>query len=540
MDFFQDNWWRMWRIMTILLFVVLPGCMVGPDFRSPAPPQVDSYTASPLPEKTVSTPAAGAAGKAQDYQVATPPPVAVPAPAKSIATRYGAPPPPPPLSRAIPAEWWRLYHSQALNDLITHGLANSPTLTAAQAALRQAQETLNAQVGVTYYPSVTGALSGQRERFGGSSFGNTIPSSIFNVFNVAVNVSYVLDVFGAERRQIEALRAQVNYQQYELIATYLTLTTNIVTTAITVASLEEQVKATEALIVAVEGQLSIIEKQFRLGGVAKTNVLTQQTLVAQTRATLPPLEKSLAQSRHALAVLVGEFPNKTLPSIALNSFSLPQALPVTLPSDLVRQRPDIQAAEALLHAASAQVGVATANLFPQITLSGDYGGTSSLPATLLSSGNRVWDYGAQLSAPIFQGGSLLAKRRAAIASFDQAAAQYRQAVLQAFQNVADTLRALEMDAKTLHAQQAAETSAHRALILSQDQYRLGGVSYLTLLTAQQQYQQTVLGRIQAQAARYADTAALFQALGGGWWNQTSIPNSIPNSSNGEQASNKKP
>jgi NodT family efflux transporter outer membrane factor (OMF) lipoprotein len=243
-------------------------------------------------------------------------------------------------------------------------------------------------------------------------------------------------------------------------------------------------------------------------------------LLAQTRATVPPLEKSLAQSHHALAVLVGAFPNAKLPVIHLDKLTLPGHLPVSLPSRLVSQRPDVLAAEALLHAASAQIGVATANLFPQITLTGALGWQSMNPGSLFSATSKNWSMMGQLAQPIFQGGALLAQRRAAIAAYEQARAQYRQVVLQAFQNVADSLRAIELDAQTLRAQMNAERAARRTLSLTQQQYRLGGASYLGLLNAQQQYQQTRIARIQAEAARYNDTAALFQALGGGWWNRS--------------------
>ena len=248
-------------------------------------------------------------------------------------------------------------------------------------------------------------------------------------------------------------------------------------------------------------------------------MLTQQTQIAQTRATLPPLEKELSQTRHQLAVLAGRLPSEALPEFDLNELQLPQELPVSLPSSLVRQRPDIMASEALLHAASAQVGVATANLYPQITLTGSYGSEANTIGSMFSSSTMIWSLGAGLLQPIFRGGTLTAKRRAAIAAYDQAVAQYRGTVLLAFQNVADVLRALEADARTLRAQADAEAAAHDTLELTQKQFQLGAVSYLSLLNAERQYQQVRISLVQAQALRFADTAALFQALGGGWWNQ---------------------
>jgi NodT family efflux transporter outer membrane factor (OMF) lipoprotein len=467
--------------------------MVGPNFHSPAAPKVTSYTATPLPAKTVSTPNAGKSGKAQ-YLIS---------------------------NRDIPAEWWKVFHSTELNSLIQVGMENSPNLIAAKATLVQAEETLIAQIGNSLYPAFNLGLSGARQKFSDQSIGFN-GSSVFNLFNASVSAAYTFDFFGAARRQIEALAAQVDYQQFQLIAAYLTLTSNIATTSITIASLEDQIVATRSLLHDQEAQLAIFKQQFNVGGIAYPNLLTQQTLVNQTRATLPPLEKSLSQSRHALAVLVGDLPNRKPPNIRLAALSLPTELPVSLPSSIVRQRPDVRAAEALLHAASAQVGVATANLFPQFTINGNFGWEASAPAFLINPSAKVWSYGGQITQPLFHGGALFATRRAAIAAFDASAAQYRQVLLQAFQNVADALRAVTEDAKTFRAQKQAETSAFHNLVITKQQYRAGGVSYLALLTAQQQYQQTRIARIQAEAARYADTAALYQALGGGWWNRTTL------------------
>lgn len=474
-----------------LLPLLISGCMVGPDFHSPRSSYPKSYTAKLLPSKTVSTAKAGKAGASQYFE-------------------HG---------QDIPTEWWTLFHSRDLNHLIQQGIDNSPNLTAAYAALRQAQENFNAQIGNSFFPAVSANLAGQRQLYSGNAIGGDIPNSLFNLFNASVSVSYTLDAFGGLRRQVEALGAQVDYQQFQLIGAYLTLTSNIVTTAVTVASLQAQIEATEALIRAQEGQLKIIQKQYELGGVSNANVLTQLTLVSQTRATLPPLEKTLALNRHALAVLIGGYPDAPLPRIHLNDLQLPKHLPVSLPSRIVRQRPDVRAAEELLHAASAQVGVATANLFPQFTLTGNYGWQAPTPATLFATTTNAWLYGGSITQPIFNGGALRAQRRAAIAALDLAFAQYKQTVLKGFQNVADSLRAIETDARTFQAQKQAEDAAFNNLIITQRQYREGGASYLNLLTAQQQYQQTRINRIQAQAARYTDTAALFQALGGGWWNK---------------------
>jgi NodT family efflux transporter outer membrane factor (OMF) lipoprotein len=448
-----------------------------------------------MPKATVATQGAGNPGKAQ-YFIA---------------------------GRDIPGEWWELFHSPQINALIDKGIVNNPNLAAAQAALRQAQEALNVQIGNLLFPAVNASVSGERARFSSLSFGATGPSTVLDVYNAGASVSYLVDVFGGSRRQVESYRAQVDYARYQLIATYLTLTSNIVTTAVTVASLQAQVDATRDLIRESENQLAIVKKQYHLGGASLQNVFTQQTQVSVTRALLPPLETSLAQSRHALAVLVGDLPsNSQLPPLTLDAFNLPAEIPIGIPSLLVRQRPDVQAAEAQLHSASAQIGVTTAALLPQLTLNGAYGWTAQTPSGLFNSINKVWSFGANISQPLFHGGALLAQRRQAIAAFQQSQALYKQAVLQAFKNVADSLRALENDAREFKAQKEAEVSALSTYVLTKKQYRLGGVSYLTLLTAEQQYQQARVNRIKAQAARYADSAALFAALGGGWWNKPQV------------------
>jgi len=468
--------------------------MLGPNFHTPAAPQPKGYTEKPLSTKTASIRSQGTAGKAQYFA----------------------------LGQDLPAEWWYLFHSKALNQLIQTGLENSPNLAAAQAALRQAKEALNAQIGTSLFPAVSAQFSATRQKFSDETLGfSNGTNPVFNLFNPSLNIAYTLDVFGGARRQIEALQAQVDYQAYQIEASYLTLTSNIATTAITISSLKAQIQATRELIQSQAETLTIIKKQYRLGGTSHTEVLTQETLLAQTRATLPSLEQSLARSLHVLAALTGRFPSDTpLPPIDLEQLILPRRLPLSLPSHLTRQRPDVRASEALLHAASAQIGVATANLFPQLTLNGSYGWESNTASTLFSPHTAAWSIGGQLLQPIFYGGALQAKRRQALAAYDQAEAQYRQTVLQAFQNVADSLRALENDAQAFRAQKQAEIAAKNVLNLVKKQYYLGGVSYLSLLDAERQYQQTKIARIQAQASRYTDTVALFQALGGGWWSRS--------------------
>jgi NodT family efflux transporter outer membrane factor (OMF) lipoprotein len=467
----------------------LAACMVGPDYRSPPPPHADGYTAAPLPEQTASAP--GAAGSPQRF---------VP-------------------GEDLPAAWWSLFHCEPLDALIRQALADSPNVAAAQAALRQARENLSAQFGGTLLPSVDAQLGATREKLNGIAFGRPGVVEELNLYNASVNVSYKLDLFGGARRALEGLAAQVDYQGYQLQAAYLALSANIVTAAVKEASLRAQIEATQRIAADQAEQLDVLDKQFALGGVGRTTVLAQQTLLGQTRATLPPLAQSLDQVRHQLAALAGRLPSgAALPEFRLEMFSLPEALPVSLPSALVRQRPDILAADAVLHQASAQVGVATAAMYPQITLTASYGAEALTPAQVFRAGSTVWSVGAGLLQPVFHGGQLSAQRRAAEAAYEQAGAQYRETVLLAFQNVADSLRALDHDAAGLKAQTDAWRSASDSLGLAREQYRIGGVSYLSLLDAQRQYQQTVVSLAQARAARYADTAALFQALGGGWWN----------------------
>lgn len=476
---------------TALLSTFLTACMVGPNFHSPTPPSTKKYTHTPLPSKTIAAPRAGVAGKAQQFGV----------------------------GRDIPAAWWYVFHSPVINQLIKTGLANSPTLAAAEAALREAQENLNAQLGAAMLPAVNLQLNTQRQRFNAASLG-TPSASIFNLVNASVPITYTLDTFGGARRELEALRDQVDYQRFELDAAYLTLTSNIVTTAITAASLQAQIDATHELITAQADLLVAVRGQFEHGAISRANVLSQESQLAQTKASLPPLVQSLDQANHALAVLVGEFPSDVKPvKLSLANLNLPTQLPMSLPSALVRQRPDILASEALLAAASAQIGVATANLFPQITLSANYGWTNNSFSKLFTASNSVWAIGSNLLQPVFRGGSLRATRRAAIAAYEQAAAQYRQTVLQAFQNVADTLTALQHDAQTLRNQKDAEMAARNAFVLTRGQFRLGSVDYLSLLNAEVQYQNAKIARIRVEATRFNDTAALFQALGGGWWNR---------------------
>ena len=487
--------------MLLLAVSALSACAVGPNFKRPTAPAAPAYTAAPLPASTAAAPVPG--GEAQRFVA----------------------------NRDIPAQWWTLFQNEALNRLIVQALADSPNLAAAQAALRVAAENRRAQVG-GLWPSLDAGFNVTHQKFSGSSFGDpSIPSSIFTLYNASVNVSYNFDLFGGTRRAVEASLAQLNYQGFLLEGAHLTLTSNLVTTAVQQASLRARIRSTREIITAQEEQVKLWERRVQLGGAALPDLLALQAQLAQTRTTLTPLEKELSQSRHLLAVLAGKFPSDAaaLPEFELADLRLPLELPVSLPSELVRQRPDVLASEELLHEASAQVGVATANLFPKITLTGSYGPQTTAFSDLFTGGATVWSIGAGIVQPIFHGGELRAKRRAASAAYDQAEAQYRSTVLQAFQNVADVLRALDLDAQGLRAQAEAERAARESYELIRKQFGYGAVNYLLLLDAERQYLLAKISLAQAQAARYADTAALFQALGGGWWNeqtQTQTQNKI--------------
>ncbi|OGT46694.1 MAG: hypothetical protein A3E82_01245 [Gammaproteobacteria bacterium RIFCSPHIGHO2_12_FULL_38_11] len=470
---------------------------VGPDFHPQNPPKTLKYTTLPLPKKTISTPQLENAGKSQHFV----------------------------FDQDLKGDWWRIFHSSQLNQLIVQGLANNQDLAAAKAALREANDTLYAQAGGLLLPQVNMSGIAGATQGSGLAYGvNTAPST-FNIYNVNFQATYLLDIWGASRRQVEAYAAQADYQRYEMLGVYITLTTNIVTTSVTIASLQEQIKATKNLISEQQAVLTITKKQLAAGGVSVENVLTQQTLLAQTQATLPPLQKSLSEEQHALAVLEGrQTSDNSLLKLSLNKIVLPQTLPVSLPSNMITQRPDIQASEALLHAASAQVGVATANLLPQLTLSAASGWLSTTTTAFFSAANQTWNYGLGLAQPLFHGGQLIMQRKAAIEALNQARAQYEQTVLTAFKNVADALRAIQYDADELNKQTYAEKSAYETFYLTKKQYKVGGQNYLSVLQAEEKYQQIVLSTVKAQAARYADTAALYQSLGGGWWHNNAINN----------------
>jgi NodT family efflux transporter outer membrane factor (OMF) lipoprotein len=453
---------------------------VGPDFKAPAAPATDRYSSNPL-QNTASVPVHG--GEVQSF---------VP-------------------SEQLPPAWWTLFGSEKLNQLVVAAFAGSPSIESAQAALRNAREIYLADRSLLF-PAIDANGAASRTRDSGAQFGGG--PSIYNLYQASVGVSYGLDIFGLSRRLIESQSALVENQYYELQASYLTLAANVVTSAVQEGSLRAQIAATREILTAQEKELSVTERRQQLGAVSSINVLSIRSNLAATRATLPPLERQLDATQNLLAVYQGKLPSeRQTTDFDLKDLTLPQALPLSVPSELVRRRPDIRAAEAVLHQASAEVGVATANMYPQISISGQYGVQSRETSNLFD--NKFWSIGANVTQPLLHFGELQHRRRAAVAAYDQSAASYRATVLQAFQEVADALRALDADAQTLQAQYDSAAAAQSSLNLIQQQYGLGGTSYLELLTAQNQYQNAQIRYLQALASRFQDTAALFQALGGG-------------------------
>ncbi|THD80515.1 MAG: efflux transporter outer membrane subunit [Phenylobacterium sp.] len=480
-------------VAAALAALLLASCAAGPDFKKPAPPTVSSYTAPPV-STTVATPNV-TGGEAQRFA-------------------SGA---------DIPADWWTLFHSRSLNDLVEAALVNNHDLKAAQAALAQAHETTLAQRGA-YFPTVTAGFAGSRQRTPDSLAPTPATNATqYSLFTPQVSVAYAPDVFGLNRRGTEAVKAQEQAARFQMIAAQLTLTSNVAVAAIQDASLRSQIEATRELIGLNTKIVEILRYQQAKGYSSGLDVAAQESQLAQVTAALPPLLKQAAQQHDLLAVLTGRYPSEApAEDLELSGLTLPQDLPLSLPSVLVAQRPDVRQAEANMHAASAQVGVAAANRLPNIQLTANAGSTALAIGQVFGPGTSFWALGAALTAPIFDGGTLKHQEGAAKAAYVQAAEQYRSTVLTAFQNVADTLTAIEQDAEALKASAAAADAAKVTLELSQRQWRDGYASYLTLLSAEQAYQQARINLVQAQANRYADTAALFQALGGGWWRRADL------------------
>ncbi len=482
------------RVSASFALLLLAGCAVGPDFKKPAAPDVSSYTAQPLTPPAATANVLG--GDAQRFIQAA----------------------------DVSGEWWTAFHSPAINDLVALALKNNADLEAANAALRSSHNSALAARGA-FLPQVGFGFDATRQLTPAGALAPTPAdnSSLYNLFTPQLTVSFVPDVFGLTRRTVEAANAQAQATHYAMLATYTTLVNNVVSTAIQEAAVREQVDATRQMVAAETKALEILQYQLDKGYASGADYATQKAALAAATASLPPLIKQQVQLHNQLAVLTGRFPAQMPPStLRLAELTLPADLPVSLPAELVAQRPDILQAQANLHAASAGLGIAIANRLPNITLSGAAGNSALAFGDLFTPVTDFWSIGASLAAPIFQGGTLLYQERAARGTYDQAAAQYRGTVLTAFQNVADTLTALQQDADGLKSAAAADDAAKASLDITQYQLQAGYAATLGLVTSEQAYQQAHIGLLQAQASRYADTAALFQALGGGLWHRTDL------------------
>ena len=482
---------RLTASVTLALLTV--GCAVGPDYEQPAAPTVNGYTAEPLASESL-----GADQRfVQDMD--------------------------------IPGQWWTLFQSPKLNLMVEQALTANPNIDAAKATLRQSQELAKA-VWASYLPNLGGNFDASRQKTATSSTASPatlpnggLPPPIFNFYSTQLSLSYVPDVFGATSRSVESAQAQADNAGFQLEAAYLTLSSNVVATAVQEAALRDQVAATMRMAQLQHELTVIIERQRQIGTTSELDLLAQQSAEAQTLSALPPLQKQLAQTRDALTALLGRFPSEEpTEQFRLTDLTLPRDLPVTLPSKLVEQRPDVRAAAETLHAATAQVGVALASMLPQFAITGNMGTTGFALGNMMSPGYGFWTVGTSLSQTIFDGGALLHKRRAADAAMDLAAAQYRLTVITAFQNVADTLRALQADADAVKASTESVRTARTTLDMAKKQYLIGALSHVALLNAEEALLQAELILIQAQANRYSDTAGLFLALGGGWWHPKEV------------------
>lgn len=468
--------------------LLLTGCAVGPDFKKPEAPSVSRFTVQALPQQTAAADTAG--GTAQTL------------------TEEGA----------LPADWWKLFQSPALDRLVQDALLANPDLAAASAALKAARADAAAQ-RAAFFPAFGANFQATRQKE--SDLLSPVlanPAPTFNLYTPQVSVSYVLDVFGGVRRAQESADATADAQRFTLEAARLTLVSNIVLAAIAQASLTDQVHAQREIVANAQQQSQLLEDQVRRGGASRAALEAQNALTSQAEAQLTQLEKQAAQQQDQLAALSGRLPAEFAPvSLTISDITLPHALPLSVPASLVRQRPDVRIAEENLHAANAQVGVAIAQMLPNLTLSASTGSAATAIGSLFSSGGGFWNIGAGLAQPLFDGGALLNRKRAADARLEGAKAQYRSAVVTAFQNTADALEAVAADARQLKAAAAAEASAARSLQMARRQREVGDIAMPALLLAEQSYQQAEIALIQARAARYADTVALFAALGGGWW-----------------------
>lgn len=473
------------RLSLVAATLFASGCALGPDFKTPAAPQATSYTREALPERTVTVAVPG--GEAQQFLA----------------------------GRALPDRWWTLYQSPQLNALVEQALAASPTVSSAQAALRVAQQNYRVERS-NLSPSADASFNAVRQKIDTASFGNPGGGGlIYNLYNASIGVSYGLDLWGGTRRGVEAERAAYEFQQWQLEATYQTLIANVITTAL--REIEQRtLMAGQVLVISQqEALLKVTRSRYQNGAINRSALLSMEAQVATERAKLPGYRLAMTEAQNQLAVYLGKLPSEYVAApFELDDLTLPQDLPLSLPSSLVAQRPDVRAAEATLHEATARVGIATANLLPQISLTASFGTQASVFDQLFA--GNIWSIASGVTQPLFHAGELTAKRRAALATLDQTAADYRLTVLDAFRNVADALRALETDAEYLEAQYSAADLSGQSLKLIERQYALGSSSSLEVLDAQTRDTQARAGYIAARVARLSDTAALFQALGGGW------------------------
>jgi len=480
-------------LLTLGIGLALSACAVGPDYKRPAAPVARDYAPTTTPQTTASASVAG--GNAQQFV----------------------------RDMDIPGQWWTLFHSEPLNALIDDSLKHNPDLAAAQQALQATMENVRAQQGA-FFPQVSASIDPTRQKTGSVIASGVVSNAtLYNLTTAQLSISYTPDLWGGTRRSVESLVAQADAQRFQLEATYLTLTTNVVNAAVGEASLRAQIASTQDMI---ESQAKILEanrQQLALGDMPEAGIAAQEATLEQVRATLSPLQKQLAQQRDLLAVLSGRSPDQDVPArFELDGLQLPQDLPMSLPARLVEQRPDVRMAEANLHSACALVGVAFAARLPNIAITANGGSAADQMHDLFGHGTSFWNIGAAITAPIFDGGMLKHRQRAAEATYREAAEQYRSTVMSALQNMADSMHAVHSDADAMVATARAEQAAARSFTIAQRQFALGDISTVALLSAQVTYRQAELTLIQARAARYADTVALFQSLGGGWWNRKDV------------------
>lgn len=477
------------------LVALLAGCMLGPDFTAPKAPDTKGYTADGVPETAVP----GAKEQQQRFV----------------------------LGQKITGDWWRLFHAKALNEVVEQAIAGNQTLAASRATLAEAREAVVVSGGVLY-PQLDAGASAARERATEAVLGIPIRTPPFNLFTIGPTVSYAVDPFGANRRRVEEQQSLADSQGYELDAAYLTLTGNAVTQALNIASARAQIKAVNDIIKDDQENLRLVESELKAGEATQLDVESAASQLAADRTLLPPLRQQLSVARHALSILLGRLPAQwSPPDFDMTDFDLPAELPTSLPSELVRQRPDILAAETQLHAASAAIGVATAELYPNITLSASFTLEALKTSTLFAPASHLWGVGADLTAPLFHGGALRAQKRAAVDAYDASLADYKETVLVAFGQVADVMQALAHDAELIDAQRRALESAEASLRLVRTTYQYGNVGVLQVLDAQRLTEQARLGYVRAQIQRYLDTAQFLTAMGGGWWNWQGKAEAMP-------------